>query len=319
MKTDATLGDMGVEQRPALAPPTGPRKLSRHGRGDNLAAAAMITPNALLYLVFTIVPALAGIALSFYQWDFIDTPAFVGLENYRTLLHDTAVWAALLNTGKFLLLGVIPTVLIGFMMASLVNIRMRGIAVIRVLYFVPIVMSSAVASVLWSWLYQPQAGLFNYMLGWVGIDGPAWLVSTTWALPALTLMLIWMSLPLVIILYLAALQRIPSEIIEAAWMDGAGPWKRLWLVIWPNVSSMTILVLALELLHFLAGPFEVALIMTQGGPIDSTTSLSLYIYHLAFERGEVGEASALSILQFLLIVMLAGGLRRVYKYRTATS
>lgn len=282
-----------------------------------VAGYVMAGPNIVLYTIFVLIPALTGVVLCFFEWDFFSPPVFVGFQNFAKAFTDPNAWDALRITFEFLVFGVIPTVLIGFSLAVLVNTKMKGVAVVRVLYFVPIVVSSAVAAVLWSWLYQPQTGLFNYVLSWFGIDGPAWLVSTTWALPALTLMLIWMSLPLVIILYLAALQRIPTEIIEASLLDGAGAWTRLWRVIWPNVSAMTILVFALEVLHFLGAPLEVSLIMTQGGPIDATTSLSLYIYHMAFERGQVGYAATLAIIQFLLILLLGGGLRLIYRMRAS--
>lgn len=299
--------------------PRQPRSRSSfRGARERIIAGYLFTlPNIVMYTIFVLIPALVGVGLCFFEWDFFSDPVFVGFDNFARAFTDVRALESLWITFQFLILGVIPTVFIGFALAVLVNARIRGVAIIRSLYFVPIVVSSAVASVLWSWLYQPQAGLFNFLLSLVGIQGPAWLVNTTTALPALTLMLIWMSLPLVIILYLAALQRIPNEIIEASYIDGANGWTRLWRIIWPNVSAMTILVFALEVLHFLGAPLEVSLIMTQGGPINSTTSLSLYIYRMAFERGEVGYAATLAVIQFLLILLLGGGLRLIYKIRAS--
>ena len=146
--------------------------------------------------------------------------------------------------------------------------------------------------------------MINRLLGLVGVTGPTWLASTTWALPALTIVVIWLSLPLVVILYLAGLQRIPKQIFEAARIDGAGPWVRLWAIIWPNVRSTTVLVLVLEILQFLAAPFEVGLIMTYGGPLDATTSLSFYAYRQAFEFGKMGYASAISMVQFFALLLV---------------
>lgn len=309
--------EMIIETVPAAPGPPKARGGNRTRSERVIAGYTMSAPNIVMYATFVLIPAIVGIVLCFYEWDFFSDPVFVGFDNFARALTDPRAWQSLLITFEFLILGVVPTVLLGFALAVLVNTRIRGVGVIRVLYFVPIVVSSAVASVLWSWLYQPQNGLFNYILSLFGIQGPAWLVSTTWALPALTLMLIWMSLPLVIILYLAALQRIPTEIIEASLIDGANGWTRLWRIIWPNVSAMTILVFALEVLHFLGAPLEVSLIMTQGGPINSTTSLSLYIYRMAFERGEVGYAATLAVIQFLIILLLGGGLRLLYKMRAS--
>lgn len=293
--------------------PAGTRPYGEH----IIAGYVMSAPNIVLYAIFVLVPALVGVGLCFYEWDFFSEPEFVGAANIVRAFSDPRALRALAITFEFLALGVIPTVLLGFSLAVLVNKKVPGVGAIRVLYFVPIVVSSAVASVLWSWLYQPQSGVFNHILSWFGIDGPAWLVNTTWAVPALSLMLIWMNLPLVIILYLAALQRIPSEIIEASLLDGANSWTRLWRIVWPNVSAMTILVFALEVLHFLNAPLEASLIMTRGGPIQSSTSLSLYIYQMAFEQGDVGYAATLAVMQFILIILLGGGLRLVYKIRTA--
>lgn len=301
----------GTRERPTAGPRRArpPRLTTR--RRDAATAAVLVGPNVVLYAVFVVIPALAGLVLAFYDWDLVDTPTFVGLENFQAMLHDSTVAHSLLVTLEFLALGVVPTIAVGFLLAVLVNARLRGVAVVRVLYFIPLVVSAAVSSVLWAWLYQPQTGMFNEVLSIVGAKPIAWLSDTTWALPALTLMIIWMSLPLVIILYLAALQRVPEDLIEAAKLDGAGAWLRVRQIIWPTVSGTTVLVFALEILNFIALPFEIALIMTQGGPIDSTTTLSLYIYREAFDQGKVGYGSALSILQFLVIVLVALAARYV--------
>ncbi|GAA5018138.1 carbohydrate ABC transporter permease [Actinopolymorpha pittospori] len=296
--------------RPGSPPVTGPPPWHQRNRArDLLAAAAFLTPNVALYCLFIVVPTVTGIVLGFYDWNMFDPPRFVGAANYLQLVHDPEMLVALKNTIVYLVLGVVPTVLIGFMLAVLVNTNLRGVGVIRVAYFMPVVVSAAVSAVLWSWLYQPGVGVINLVLSKVGIQGPAWLVDTTWALPALTLMLIWLALPIVIILYLAALQRIPESVYEAAKIDGAGMWARLWRITWPNVSTGTLLVLALQFVNFMGAPFEVSLIMTDGGPLGSTEALSLYIYKVAFEQADVGYAAALSMVQFLIIVVVAGGLR----------
>jgi multiple sugar transport system permease protein len=296
-----------------------PARRPRRNLADVASAAVLITPSLLGYLVFVVGPTVVGIVLSFFSWDLFSPPRYVGLKNFDRLFHDAAMLNALGNTAKFLLLGVIPTVVIGFLLAVFVNVSIKGVGGVRTLYFVPLVTSVAVSSIIWAWIYQPQSGIVNRLLGLVGIDGPDWLTNTTWALPGLTIMLIWLSVPLVIILYLAALQRIPETLYEAAKIDGAGAWARIWHIVWPNVSTTTILVLLLEILNFTAAPFEIALIMTDGGPLNSTESLSLYIYKTAFANSEVGYASALSILQFVVIalaVLLLRTLQQLGKRRS---
>lgn len=273
----------------------------RDKRADLIAAWAMIAPSLTGFAVFVIGPTVVGVVLSFFAWDLFSPPRFVGLENFQRLFGDADMLNALVNTLQYLVLGVVPTIVLGFLVAVFLNVQMRGVGVLRTLYFVPLVVSAAVSSILWAWIYQPQSGILNRLLAVVGIDGPAWLSDRTWALPALTIMLIWMSTPIVVILYLAALQRIPDFLYDAAKLDGAGPWTRVWHIMWPNVQTTTVLVLLLQILNFTAAPFEVALIMTDGGPLGSTESLSLYIYKVAFAQGEVGYASALSILQFVVI------------------
>lgn len=265
-----------------------------------------MTPNLVLFAVFMLVPGAVALALSFFEWDLSGAPEWVGIENYQRLLADEAMWAALGRTAYFLVLGVIPTILIGFVLASLINVRLPGVGALRVLFFIPMVVSVAVSAVLWTRVYQRDSGLLNGFLGWFGVPPVDWLNNPATALPALTLMMLWLSLPLVIILYLAALARIPRELYEAASLDGAGPFRTLWQITWPNVRGTTLLLLVLQFVNFLSGTFEVTLIMTEGGPLRSTENLALYIYKIAFEFFEIGYASALTLFQFVLILAVAG-------------
>lgn len=280
---------------------------SRRNVSDRRAAALFIAPNIVAYTLFIVVPAISGIVIGFFSWDLFSPAQWVGLDNYSRLFHDPMILHATWHSLLFVLLGVAPTILIGFLFAVLLDWQARMVGAIRLLYFLPLVVSTAVAGVLWSTMFSPSYGLVNRVLGWVGISGPTWLASTTWALPALTVVIIWLSLPLVTILYLAGLQRVPKQIHEAAQIDGAGVWLRVWAITWPNVYGTTALVLVLEILQFLAAPFEVGLIMTYGGPLDSTTSLSFYAYRQAFELGEMGYASAISMVQFVMLLSVVGG------------
>lgn len=295
------------EQR-TLTPPSGAaQRRPANGRrartrGDGLAATLLVGPNVIAYVLFIVIPAVSGVIIGFYSWDLFTSPRWVGLANYRKLFHDPLVAQAAWHSLEFVLLGAVPTVLVGFLFATLLDWQAKFVGAIRLLYFLPLVVSTAVAGVLWSTLYSPSYGMFNRILGTVGIVGPSWLASTTWALPALTLVVIWLSLPLVVILYLAGLQRVPKQIYEAARIDGAGVWVRTWAVTWPNVRSTTVLVVILEMLQFLSAPFEVSLIMTYGGPLDATTTLSLYAYRQAFELGKMGYASAISMVQFFVLL-----------------
>lgn len=301
-------------QRAALEGTVPGRRSSR--RGDTAAAAAFIGPGALFFVAFIIGPAVVGLALSFFDWNLLGTPKFVGTLNFERLIGDRSMWNSLGVSGMFLLLGVIPTVLVGFMLAALVNVRMRGIGAWRVLYLTPMVASTAVTATIWQNIFQPRGGVLNQVLAWFGIEGPRWFSDPVWARPALVVVLIWTALPLVMLIYIAGLQRISDDLYSAASLDGAGPWRQLWSITWPNVASTTVVVVVLQFIGFISGSFEMALLMTNGGPLGTTTSLALYAYKAAFEQRDVGYASALSLFQIAVIAVLlvavwgAGRIRR---------
>lgn len=276
----------------------------RYTRHDAFAAWTLLTPALILFTIFIVVPTIAALALSLFEWHFFDTPRWVGVENFVRLVSDQDAWMSLGVTFEFVLLGVIPTILLGFMTAVLVNAKLRGVGVLRVLYFVPVVVSVAVSAVIWSFLYDPRSGPIASLLRTVGIDMPALLSSQVWATPALVIMMIWGGLPIVIILYLAGLQRIPTDIYDAASLDGAGPWRILWSITWPNVAGTTMVVAVLQLIGFTAGSLDLALIMTNGGPLGATRALGLYAYQQAFAYQDVGYATALSVLQLIVIVAI---------------
>lgn len=308
---DVSLSRPGAEKRPGPADDPG------HRRGkhlDALTAAAFLTPGLLAFALFVILPALGGLALTFFQWDLFGTPKWVGLANVSRLFGDADMWHALGVTVLFVVMGVIPTTLIGFVLAVLINTKMPGVGVIRVFYFAPMIASAAVSSLIWVNLYNSK-GLVNQVLAWIGINGPNWLSDLTWARPALVVMMIWGGLPLVIILYLAGLQRVPEDIYAAASLDGAGKWRQVWSMTWPNVRGTTLLITVLQAVGFVSGSFEVALIMTDGGPLGTTQSLALYAYKVAFAERDIGYASALSLFQLVLMVAVVLLVRTIVRFR----
>lgn len=282
-------------------PPARRRQARANRSDDGLAAIAFISPAMALFAVFVIAPALAALALSFFTWDLFGPVQFAGLDNILRLFGDDRMWRSLGVTLLYLVLGVAPVTLLGFLLATLLNTQIRGVGALRILYFAPMVASIAVVSVIWATMYHPRSGVLNQLLALVGIQGPNWLNDPFWALPALVVVMIWAALPLVVILYLAGLQRVPDDIYAAASLDGAGRWRQLWSMTWPNVRSTTLLVLALQGVGFVAGSIEIALLMTGGGPLDSTQSLALYAYKVAFERRDIGYASALTLFQLVLL------------------
>ena len=287
---------------------SGAPPIERWRSRDKWAALAFLTPNLALFGLFVVLPVIGGVGLSFFRWNLIDTPEFVGFANYVRLFSDDRAMSSLVRTLTFMAGGVIPTVFLGFVSASLINIRMRGIEVIRTFYYMPLVISFAASAVLWSWVFSPSRGMLNWVLSLVGIQGPAWLSSTTWALPSLILILIWLSLPLVTLLYLAALQGISNEVIEASRLDGAGPFRRLIHITFPMVRNATVLVTVVMMLAFAFGSFDLVQILTEGGPLRSTDILVYYMFDMAFVQLNMGYASTLAVFQFAVIFGITGSL-----------
>ncbi len=301
-----------AEEKPAV--PTGTAGGRRAKRVDAWTAAAFLTPGMLAFTAFVILPAIGGLVLTFFDWDLFGAPQWVGLDNVVRLFGDADMWQSLWVTALFVLMGVVPTILIGFVLAVLVNTKLPGIGAIRVFYFAPMIASAAVASLIWVNLYSGH-GLVNQALSFFGINGPIWLSDLTWARPALVIMMIWGGLPIVIILYMAGLQRVSDDIYAAASLDGAGKWRQIWSMTWPNVWGTTILIAVLQAVSFVSGSFEVALIMTDGGPLGTTQSIALYSYKVAFAERDIGYASALSLFQLVLMIAIVLLVRVIVRIR----
>jgi multiple sugar transport system permease protein len=297
-----------------------PRRAGRQRRRDGLAALFMLGPNVALFTVFVGLPIVGAFALSFFTWNLNGAPTWIGLANYRTMIDDPLVSKSVENTLYFVAMGVLPTVFIGLGLAMLINFEFRGVTIVRSLYLVPAAVSLAASAVIWQYIYAPRFGLLSYLFNKVGIEAPSegFLFTPGWALPSLSVVCIWTTLPIAILLYLAALQRIPQSVLEAATLDGAGWFRRLRYVIWPGVSDMTLLVAIVSLIAFTASGFDLVNILTKGQPIYGTETLIYYIYYVSVVNSQWGYGAALSALQFVIIVgiiVLLAGARRFLVHR----
>ena len=298
-KTD-TADEAGIS---ATARPAMRRRSSR--TDSPFWAALFVGPNLFLFTVFMVIPIVWGLALSLFDWNLIYEPRFVGFDNYVALLNDARAINSVSKTVYLLILGVVPTMFLSFILAVLINTNFPGYSVFRTMYLLPIVISLVASAVLWRFMYDPRVGPIAQLLSFFGISGPNWLQDTTWAMPALSLVIVWLRLPLGIILYLAALQQVNPQLLEAAEIDGAGPWAKLRHIIWPNVMPVTLLILVLTLRGIIFDSFDIAFVMTKGGPLNSTDILAVYIYDLAFAQLRLGYASALSTVLFVIVIILA--------------
>jgi len=269
------------------------------------AAAQFLFPALALIGLFFFLPVLAGLLLSLTDFDIyaigsFDTARFVGLGNYRDLLHSSLFWTALKNTLYFVLVGGPLSVAISLAAAVLLNSpRLRFRAFFRTVYFAPVVTTLVAVAIVWRYLYHPRYGLLNLMLGWIGIDPIDWLGDPHWAMPAIILLSIWKTFGYNMLIFLAGLQTIPEELYEAASIDGAGAWRRFVHITFPSLGPVFLFVAVTTMIGYFQ-LFAEPYVMTQGGPLRSTTSLVLLMYEEGFRWWRMGLASSLAFMLFLL-------------------
>jgi multiple sugar transport system permease protein len=300
---------------------------SRAARLKHLAACfAFIAPNAAIFLVFTLIPVIFTLGLAFFRWDPFTSPEFVGFDNFNRALASADFWYYLWNTLVFLL-G-LPLGMAGALfMAVLLSQKIRGVVAYRTIVYLPTVTSGVALLLLWKTMFAKDGGLINTLmlpvlqLFGVTVDGalitaqsmPSWLddpatlfgIEFYMAKPALIVMGVWGAIGGgMMLLYLAALAGVPPELYEAAEIDGASRWQRFWHITWPMIAPTTFFIIVTGVIGGLQGGFEMAYLMTRGGPDGSTTTIGYHIFTKAFFDFEFGYAAALSVLLFLVIAAI---------------
>jgi multiple sugar transport system permease protein len=287
-------------QRPAVARW---RRLSRSVVRENVAGFLFISPWIVGFLAFELGPVAAAAYLSLTSYDLLSAPELIGLRNYdRMINRDPLFWHSLRLTGIYALGSVALHVVCGVALALLLNSRIRGLSVYRTVYYLPAVVSGVAVSYMWLWVLNKDAGVLNAALRYVGVEGPNWLFSVEWALPAFILMSLW-SVGGGMVLYLAGLQGVPTALYEAAALDGAGWWAKTRHVTVPMISP----VIFFNFVMGIIGSFQVftgAFVMTQGGPANATLFYVLGLYRHAFENFRMGYAAALAMVLFAIIMAL---------------
>jgi multiple sugar transport system permease protein len=248
-------------------------------------------------------PVIAGFVLSFFRWDIITSPVFIGSGNYQELASDDLFWKALRNTVYYVVGSIPPAIALALLLALALNQPLRGRAIFRTAFFLPVVSSTVAVAVLWGWMFNTQIGLFNHLLSFVGIPRVPWITSETWAMPAVIIMSVWKGLGYNMILFLAGLQGVPEEYYEAAKIDGAGSLRRFWDITLPLLSPTTFLIVILSVISSFQ-VFEQTYILTGGGPSNSTLTLVLMIFYRGFQDFRMGYASAIAYVLFTIVFMV---------------
>lgn len=275
------------------------------------AAAIFVGPALVLVSLFFFLPALAAFGLSLTDFDIyaigsLDTARFVGLQNYQRTLENPVFWVAMRNTLYFVLVGGTLSVVVSLAVALLLHARsVRWRTLFRTVYFAPVVTTLVAVAIVWRYLYHPRYGFLNHVLGWIGVGPVDWLGDPHWAMPAIVLLAVWKNFGYNMLIFVAGLQSIPDELYEAAAIDGAGFWRRFLHVTLPGLAPIFLFVGVTTMIgnfQIFAEPY----VMTQGGPLRSTTSLVLLMYEEGFRWWRMGVAASIAFL--LLLVTLAGTL-----------
>jgi len=282
----------------------GRRRISRATLDQTVVGYLCLSPLLLHFLIFLAFPLVFSLYLSLNSWDLMSPDkSFVGLGNYVQLFHDADFWQAAVNTVIFAFWRVVVGTILALLLALLVNQKLRGISIFRGAIFAPVITSLVAISVVWLWLYDPSYGLLNLPVKALGMAPLAWLQDPHLAMPAVIIMSIWKGVGYTMVIYLAGLQGIPEQFYEAARIDGAGAWARFRFVTLPLLTPVTLFVLVISTI----GAFQIfaqIYIMTNGGPVKSTTVAVYYLYQQGFQFFHMGYASALAWILFLVMLIL---------------
>ena len=281
------------------------RKLNGH---QARVAYLFITPTILLFAVFTVIPVVMAFYLSFTNYDVVSQRDWVGLANYRKLVHDDLLWQTFRNVLFYTVIYVPLNILLSLLVALLLNRARLGVRLFRTLNYVPTLTSAVAAATVWLWILHPDYGLLNAFLGFFGITGPAWLAQSDTAMISVIMVTLWQAIGSNMVIYLAGLQGVPDYLYESAKLDGANAYHRFRYITWPQLRPTTFLVSTMSIIGSLQ-LFDQAFVLTQGGPANATKTPVYLIYQQGFNQLQMGYASsqafvlALAILIFSLINM----------------
>ncbi len=269
-----------------------------------LAPYLLVAPAFILLFIFIMLPLIMTFGLSLTDWNLISAHFnWIGLTNYMHLLQSADFWHVVQNTAVFGLFSVGFTITIAFLLAILLDRKLRGMNLFRGLIFLPYITPMVAVSALWIWLYDQNFGLINWFLGLFGVPQIPWLTQPGWAMAAIIIMKIWKVVGYYTVILIAGLQNIPESLFEAARIDGANGRQTLLRIVWPLLSPYLLFVLIVALIASFQD-FDQVYMMTQGGPADSTNMIIFYLYRFGFEFFEVGYASSVAVLLFILLFII---------------
>ncbi len=266
---------------------------------DKLSATFFLLPAIIGTLIFIIIPVLFSFYLSFTSWDLLSPIKFAGLQNYIELFNSQDFYFILNNTITFALATTLFGVSIPLLLACIINTKIRGSELFKTIYFLPFITPMVVLAIVWAWIFDPNIGLMNFILR-TNIN---WLYDTKWSMTAVIIVSVWKLIGYNMIIFLSGLSAINSSIYEAAKIDGAGPIKTFWKITVPQLSPTIFFVCIITTISSFQ-VFDLIYLMTQGGPLNSTNILVYWLYQCAFEYFDIGRASAIAYVLFIIIFIL---------------
>jgi len=268
-----------------------------------------IGPALILLLIFLVIPIFASLYLSFTDFNVFaltdwSKARFIGLRNFYELFQDELFWKALFNTFYCLIVAMPVTVALSLLNAVLLNREQtRFKNFFKICFFLPFVTNTVAIAIVWSWILNPSYGILNWFLGLFGIKGPNWLGDPKWAMPSIIMLVVWKAVGYNTLLLLAGLQNIPDFLYEAAELDGASSWQKFWYITLPMLRPTMLFITTMMIIGYLQ-LFEEPYMLTQGGPLNSTLSVVLYLYRQGFKFFKLGYASSIAVVLFLMIAVL---------------
>lgn len=270
---------------------------------DDKWAWIMLAPNVVGFFMFMFIPMIATFVLSFTQYDMLSTPKFIGLKNYIDMFHDKIVWQVTFNTIIYTIITVPIGMCISLLLAVVLDGPIKGRRFFRGTFFLPSIISMVVVSIVWQWIYNPQYGILNYVIGFWGIEPQNWLGNAKTALISLAAVGIWKRSGYDMMLFLSGLQSIPDTYYEAAKLDGASKWQQFRYITVPLLKPTTFFVFIMAMISSFQ-VFDQVNLMTQGGPGRSSSVLVHYLYQNAFQYFDLGYACAIAYLLFAIVLII---------------
>lgn len=299
-----TRGKDVASYRSASAVQSSSGRIRAATRKEWILFILFMLPNLVLFGLFTFWPMIENVRLSTQRWDLISPVRInVGLENYRYLVENETFHQVLGNTVYFTVAAVGLSLLLGFIIALLLNQPLKFRDGARAVVFAPTLLSGAAIGIVWSYIFDPRYGLLAQVLSWVNVSSPDWLNQPDWSMPAIIIVYVWKNMGFAVVIFLAGLQAIPRDLYDAARVDGANIWWRFRSVTIPMLSPITFFLLITSILNTFQA-FDIIRVMTQGGPVDSTNTLIYYVYEQGFVALNAGRSAAASLVLFVLMMIV---------------